>query len=151
MRKLLGGPPPEEWLSQGRVRYGDLGGDDIITWALHYAERRHPRWVGHGRNIADFATLVDGYTKGLFGGWGIPPEDSRYEVADQVILALTHTRAEPAALTQAGLRILEIIMFAPPEGHTVVAEAVELLRNTRGAFRSKQVARAREILERFFL
>lgn len=105
-----------------------------LSLAIHYFEKRHPGMV---REIGIAATMVDGFTRGMFGGFG-QDQDPLYAKALAAVTAFAGGRpappgedfgftppmdeagkvllpGDPADFTRAAVNVLEAICFVGEE------------------------------------
>ncbi len=100
-------------------------GDDILALAIHYAASRYP--LAEDRDVASFATLIQYFATGMYGGFGTE-EYGREKLAHETVLRMaggyslphSHWSIIPQALvdgspspefTRRALRVLEGIYF----------------------------------------
>jgi len=149
-------------------------GSDILARALTYAVEKYP---GRDRETGIFATLVEGFTTGMFGGFG-QDQDPLYEKAEEAVLTLVGgippTVADPEEkrmglmpvgeaaggllskdeFTRAAIQLLENICFSQSLEDTIATaltyleKAIEKMGKSRQAFKSKTIAEARQYTER---
>ena len=148
-------------------------GSDILARALTYAVKKYP---GRDRETGIFATLVEGFTTGMFGGFG-QDQDPLYEKAEEAVLTLaggippsvadpeykmfglTPEQATGGLLskeefTRAAIQLLENVCFSESLEDTITTaltyleKAIENMEKSRQAFKSKTIAEARQYTER---
>jgi len=144
--------------------------DYPLALAICYASNKYPKATN--RQIGIFATCVQGFTTGLWGGFGLDQDPLMKKAEDAVITLAGGIPASvadkedqfvgfmpqkpllnPEEMTKAGVQLLENIIFkqnteeAIKQALSYIEKNIELLEKTKQAFKSKLVAEAREEAE----
>jgi len=145
--------------------------DYPLALAICYASNKYPKATN--RQIGIFATCVQGFATGLWGGFGLDQDPLMRKAEDAVITlagGIPASIADPKdqligympekpllldkeEMTKAGVQLLENIIFkqnteeAIKQALAYVEKNIELLEKTKQAFKSKLVAEAREEAE----
>jgi len=147
----------------------------ILSLAITYAEKKYP---GRAREIGIFSTLVEYFTTGFLGGFGqeedplfVRAEESVVALAGGIpssttksIISYTPPLNQDGSVvplgglltleefTRAGIQLLENICFSSSytveDAIKLLDEAVEKMKKTKSAFKSKTIEEARLYVER---
>lgn len=136
--------------------------EKLLVLAIHFFRGRHPH--ANTRDIASISTLVVYFATGMYGDLGTD-EYPKERYVERVVLEVCGGHwGDPVSFvpesiirgegnierTDLILRLLESLYFTPrPEADVekTIREVIDLLAATRHTFRSKQIERARELLE----
>lgn len=146
-----------------------FGVPDLLPKAIVFAQKKYP---GKTREIGIFATHIEGFATGMWGGFG-QDQDPLYEKAQDVVLALAggipasindpeekifgwaadKTLLNQEEFTKAGIQLLENICFRSKE--TALEQALECLsgsialqEKSRQAFKSPKIEESKALVER---
>jgi len=161
-------------LEAGNWFIGEWENEDSIDYplalAICYASQKYPK-ATH-RQIAIFATCIQGFTTGLWGGFGLDQDPLMRKAEDAVTtlaggvppqiadpeneffgLMPEQPILSPEEMTKAGMQLLENVIFKQDTEEAVrqalayLEKNIELLEKSKSAFKSKLVAEAREQAE----
>jgi hypothetical protein len=142
------------WFSRPPCR--KLFREDIMARAITYGETKHP---GRPRETGLFATLIEGYTTGMFGGFG-QDQEPLYGLAEEVMNAASYVCPPPAkntkkhrAFTERAIVLLDAFIYGSPDDlgdniryEMTVAKIIELCGNADTRRRvSDELTRLRSI------
>lgn len=131
--------------------------DDIMARALTWSEKKHR---GTMRKTGLFATMVKGFTTGMFGGFG-QDQDPLYGLAKDVMIAASRVCPPPAkntkrhrAFTERAIVLLDTFIYGSPDDpgydlryEIAVANIIELCGNADTRRRVKdELTRLRAIV-----
>lgn len=108
----------DEWRSFFSGEPVWVEGPDIMARAITWGEKGHPNSTW---KTALFATMVEGFSTGLFGGFG-QDQEPLYELAEEVMIAASHVCPPPVSdtddhrkFTKLAFKLLEELIWGNPD------------------------------------